>query len=164
MTEEKEGERRVLCPLNGCDQEVLARGINLHIRQSSDEIHGQQGKVPEGVGLDELETKGEEPVQVNYPQNRKEDTEHILCPFCYEIFKGNRGIKTHLSQTSGKGQHPDNAVEEYDLNKPDRKGNMLLNKSESASNRAKRYVEYLVSEGDIEEAKRAKRFLFNGRK
>jgi hypothetical protein len=161
MTKERHSERTVRCPLEGCDREVLARGVNLHIRQSSDDIHGPQGDVPEGVNLNELETVGEKSVHIDYPQDRKDDTQYTLCPFCHRIFKGKRGIQTHLSQKSGDEQHPDDAAQRYELKTTGQSEKIPTSEEGSVSSRAKRYIEYLLAEGKIEEAKLAKRFLLD---
>lgn len=161
MTDGKSGERTVLCPIEGCNREVLARGVNLHVRQSSDDLHGPQGEVPEGVGLEELETVGEESVQVDYPQDRKKDTNHVLCPFCYGIYKGKRGINIHLSHNSGKGQHPDDAAEQYELEEISLCGSSSRNERKSPSDRAEQYISHLLSQGRVEEAKQAKNFLLD---
>ena len=163
MTEKQNGERTVRCPLEGCNRELLARGVNLHIRQSSDNIHGPQGEVPEDVNLDEMETVGAKSVNVDYPEERNDDTNYVLCPFCYEIFKGQRGMKTHLSQKSGQGQHPDDATEQSELEKATLSKEVRTNETEFFADRVRKYINYLLAEGEIEEAKRAKRFLLGWR-
>jgi hypothetical protein len=106
-------ERTVRCPIEGCDAEKLARGIHLHVRQSSGNGHGPQGEVPEGITFEDLETVGEEEVEMEYPEER--DTENVarLCPYCLQPFKGTNGVLIHLGQVAGRKNHPDDGAEKH---------------------------------------------------
>ncbi|AXG07441.1 hypothetical protein DU500_13965 [Haloplanus rubicundus] len=106
-------ERTVRCPIEGCDSTPLARGINLHIRQSSGDGHGPQGEVPDHIDLGDLETVGEREVRMDYPKKR--DTEDVarLCPYCSLPYKGTNGVLIHLGQVAGRKNHPENAAQKH---------------------------------------------------
>lgn len=107
-------ERTVKCPVEDCDAEKLARGIHLHVRQSTGNGHGSQGTVPEHVSLDDLETVGDETVEMDYPEEL--DTEQVarLCPYCGTPFTGKQGVLIHLGQVAGRKNHPENAAEMHE--------------------------------------------------
>lgn len=105
----QDGERVVRCPVEGCNAEKLARGIHLHILQSSDAAHGEQGEVPEEVSLDDLEEVGREKVEVDYPDDRDSESVARLCPYCSKPFKGKNGVLIHLGAMAGRKNHPPNA-------------------------------------------------------
>lgn len=104
-------ERTVRCPVDGCDATPLARGINLHIRQSSGGGHGPRGEVPEHVDFDELETAGDREVEMDYPEERDSEDVARLCPYCSRPYKGRNGVLIHLGQVAGRKNHPENAAE-----------------------------------------------------
>ena len=104
-------ERVVRCPVDGCDAEVLARGINLHILRSRGNGHGPQGEVPDCISLDHLETVGAREVELNYPEERRVESVARLCPYCGKPFKGKHGVLIHLGQIKGRKNHPHNASE-----------------------------------------------------
>lgn len=105
-------ERTVECPI--CGEEKLARGIYLHVNRSVGNGHGEQGEVPEGVDLDNLETAGERNVSMNYPESRKTEQVGRQCPYCEGVFRGKHGVMIHLGRIAGKESHPENAKEEID--------------------------------------------------
>jgi len=82
MTNHPNDERTVRCPVDGCDAEKLARGIHLHVRQSSGDGHGPQGEVPDSINFENLDTVGEQTVEMDYPEERNNEKEARLCPYC----------------------------------------------------------------------------------
>jgi hypothetical protein len=80
MTNHTNDERTVRCPVDGCDATPLARGINLHINRSSGGGHGPAGEVPSDISLDNLETVGEREVEMDYPEERDNETHARLSP------------------------------------------------------------------------------------
>ena len=109
--DDRDGERVVRCPVEGCDAEKLARGMHLHILRSSDAAHGDQGEYPGGVDLDNLEEVGRESVDVDYPESRASESVSRRCPYCRQHFSGKNGVLIHLGQMSGRGNHPEGASE-----------------------------------------------------
>lgn len=107
-------ERTVICPVEGCDKEMLARGAHLHVMRTDGNGHGPQNDVPESINFDDLETAGEKEVSMNYPESRDTDSVKRLCPFCEKPFRGQNGVIIHLSQVEGRSGHPENASEKYD--------------------------------------------------
>ncbi|QGX95837.1 hypothetical protein EI982_14125 [Haloplanus rallus] len=109
--DDRDGERVVRCPVEGCDAEKLARGIHLHILRSSDAAHGDQGEYPDGVTLDNLEEVGRESVDVDYPESRASESVSRRCPYCRQHFSGKNGVLIHLGQLAGRKNHPEGASE-----------------------------------------------------
>lgn len=112
MTNHRNDERTVRCPVEGCDATPLARGINLHVRRSSGNGHGPQGEIPEGVDFDNLESVSTESVEMDYPEDRESEQTARLCPYCERPFNGKNGVLIHLGQVSGRKDHPENAAAE----------------------------------------------------
>jgi len=105
---DKNDERTVRCPVEGCEATPLARGINLHIMRSSGDGHGPQGEVPDSLSLENLETVGKREVEMDYPDERDNEKHARLCPYCSQTFVGVQGLMIHLSQTAGRKNHPAN--------------------------------------------------------
>ena len=123
-------ERTVRCPVEGCDDEVLARGINLHVMRSSGDGHGPKGDVPDHLSFEDLETIGKQDVEMDYPETRDNEKHARLCPYCSQVFLGIQGLTIHLGQTAGRKNHPENPKEKHDPSdfpqvRVDDKGNVL---------------------------------------
>jgi len=103
----------VKCPVEDCDAEVLARGINLHVRQSSGGGHGPQGEAPDQLTFDDLKTVGSDTVEMDYPEERDHEQVARFCPYCSEVFTGKQGVRIHLGQVEGRKNHPRNANERH---------------------------------------------------
>lgn len=108
-------ERTVRCPVSGCDKEVLARGLHLHVRRSSSGNHGEQDSIPDEVNLDDAETVGSKEVSMEYPDERDSEKVARLCPYCERPFRGKQGVMIHLGQMAGRKDHPSNGPEKHDL-------------------------------------------------
>lgn len=102
----RDGERVVRCPVEGCTAEKLARGMHLHIMRSSDSAHGEQGEYPDGVTLENLEEVGRQSVAIDYPDERESESVVRLCPYCRQYFSGKNGVLIHLGQVAGRKNHP----------------------------------------------------------
>jgi|GEM_PF-1133382 len=107
-------ERTVICPVEGCDAEKLARGMHLHILHSNGNGHGPKGEIPDHIDRDDLETVGTETVEMEYPTERDTEQEARLCPYCGEAFTGKQGVLIHLGQVAGRKNHPDDAAERHE--------------------------------------------------
>jgi hypothetical protein len=114
MTDHRNDERTVRCPVDGCSKEVLARGVHLHVRQSSGDGHGPQGEVPGTISLDNLESVGEQEVRMDYPEEREAERHARLCPYCSQTFEGVQGLMIHLGQTAGRKNHPADPKERHE--------------------------------------------------
>jgi len=165
-------ERTVKCPVEGCDAEVLARGINLHVRRSSGNGHGPRGEVPDDVSFDDLETVGSEAVEMDYPEER--DTEQVarLCPYCGTPFTGKQGVLIHLGQVAGRKNHPEDAADKHEPeNFPrvtvDEQGNVVEMLGEPTTedtipiSRVYQFIAELQAEGHTEMARKARNHLLN---
>ena len=123
-------ERTVRCPVEGCEDEVLARGINLHVMRSSGEGHGPKGDVPDHLSFEDLETIGKQDVEMDYPESRDNEKHARLCPYCSQVFLGIQGLMIHLGQTAGRKNHPENPKKNHNPSdfpqvRVDDKGNVL---------------------------------------
>jgi len=171
-------ERTVLCPVEGCDSEQLARALHLHVRQSSGEGHGPQGEIPDDVALDDAETVGTETVEMEYPTERDTEQEVRLCPYCGQTFTGKQGLLIHLGQVAGRKNHPDDAADRHEPGEFPRVGvdeeenvvRLIENRTganatepEAAipAERVYYYIAELLAEDQQEEAQRARRYLLN---
>lgn len=177
MTNHKNDERTVRCPVDGCDATPLARGINLHIMRSSGDGHGPQGEVPDHISLENLETVGDREVEMDYPEERETETAARLCPYCSQPCKGKNGVLIHLGQLAGRMNHPEDAAdkhseEDFPVVEVDEQGNITTVLTETAdsehpdddkSTGSKRRVYQLIAEfmanGDVQAANRVRRKL-----
>jgi hypothetical protein len=176
MTNHRNDERTVRCPVEGCDAEKLARGIHLHVRQSAGDGHGPQGDTPDHIDFDNLETVGTESVAMDYPDER--DTENVarLCPYCAQPCQGKNGVLIHLGQMEGRQNHPPDAAdlhseEDFPIVEVDERGNIIsvadepVDRRESDSEKAvsRQRVYHLIAEfmahGDTLAAQRVRRHL-----
>jgi hypothetical protein len=177
MTNHRNDERTVHCPVEGCDATPLARGCHLHVRQSSGDGHGPQGEVPDGVNLDDLETVGEREVEMDYPEKRDTENHARLCPYCSQTFAGVQGLMIHLGQTAGRKNHPANPKDRHEPQdfprvEVDADGNVerTIDSSETDSTderekgavptaRVFRLIADLVADGETQTAHRVRRDL-----
>lgn len=176
MTDHKNDERTVRCPVEGCDATPLARGINLHIMRSSGDGHGPQGEVPDSLSLENLETVGEREVEMDYPDERDNEKHARLCPYCSQTFAGVQGLMIHLGQTAGRKNHPANPKDRHEpLDFPrvevDADGNIQQvadSRTDSTDSREKgavptarvfRLIADLIADGETRTASRVRRTL-----
>lgn len=110
----KNEEKKVLCPVDGCDKEVLSRGLHLHVMRSSGNGHGPHMDIPDNLNLEEAEEIGTQEVEMDYPEHREPEDVARLCPYCKRPYKGKHGVMIHLGQTAGRKNHPENPKEKHD--------------------------------------------------
>jgi len=108
----KNDEKTVECP--ACGEEVLARGLHLHVMRSSGNGHGPHMEVPEDMDLKSAEEVGTREVEMDYPEERDSEDFARLCPYCERPYRGKHGVMIHLGQLAGRKDHPHNATEEHD--------------------------------------------------
>jgi hypothetical protein len=90
------------CPC--CGEGHFARSLYNHVAYSDDEEHGARGEVPENFTVAEAKTLGRR--EITYKES-KPDTEAVRCKFCGEDFRGQHGLRIHLSQTTPDPEHPE---------------------------------------------------------
>jgi hypothetical protein len=110
----KNDEKTVRCPVEGCEKEVLSRGLHLHVSRSSSDNHGEQGEIPDGVDLDKAKEVGTQEVEMNYPEERESEQVARLCPYCERPYRGKHGVMIHLGQVAGRKNHPKDATEQHE--------------------------------------------------
>lgn len=169
-------ERTVLCPVESCDATPLARALHLHVMQSADERHGDQGDIPDEVNLDAAKDAGTQRVEMEYPTEREQDDEPRLCPYCGETFAGGKALMIHLGQVTGRDDHPEDVAEKHDpedFPRADDAGGSpphLFEREPAGAKagpyiRAERvyaYIGMLMAEGKTTTAQRARRCLLTG--
>lgn len=107
-------EKTVKCPAENCNQEILSRGLHLHVRRSSGNGHGNQGEIPEDLDLDEAKEVGSREVEMEYPEERESEQVARLCPYCERPFRGKHGVMIHLGQVAGRKNHPKDATDQHE--------------------------------------------------
>ena len=110
----KNKEKTVKCPVEGCEKEVLSRGLHLHVSRSSGDGHGEQGEVPDNVDLDKAEKVGSREVEMEYPEERDSEQVARLCPYCERPYRGKHGVMIHLGQVAGRKNHPEDAPKQHE--------------------------------------------------
>lgn len=178
----KNDEKAVECPVEGCKDEVLARGLHLHVRQSGSGNHGTSGEVPDDVDLEAAKEAGTQEVEMDYPESRDSEKVARLCPYCERPFRGKHGVMIHLGQIKGRKDHPEDGPdrhepEDFDIVEVDNKGNIEKvieqgdeeslptteqrkeSESEQSVERINKHIEDLRERGLEEEAERAEKML-----
>ena len=107
-------EKTVKCPVEGCEKEVLSRGLHLHVMRSSSGNHGTQGEIPKNINLEDAEVVGEREVEMEYPEERESEKVARLCPYCERPFRGKHGVMIHLGQVAGRKNHPEDAAKKHE--------------------------------------------------
>jgi len=110
----KNDEKTVRCPVEGCEEELLSRGLHLHVMKTSGDGHGPQNELPEDVDLDEAEEMGSREVEMEYPEERNSEDVARLCPYCERPYRGKHGVMIHLGQVAGRKNHPGDASEQHE--------------------------------------------------
>ena len=104
----------LVCPVEGCSKEnEYERGIYLHILWSVGNGHGEQGEVPEKLGLEEPPDCRHQGPVINYPDDHFKRIAR-LCPYCGDPFYGKNGVLIHLGKVAGGKNHPVNASEVHE--------------------------------------------------
>lgn len=110
----KNQEKTVECPVEGCEEETLARGLHLHVMRSVGDGHGSQNEIPKELDLDKAKEVGTREVEMNYPEERDSEQVARLCPYCERPYRGKHGVMIHLGQTAGRKNHPEDAPERHE--------------------------------------------------
>lgn len=110
----KNDEKTILCPVEGCEEETLARGLHLHVMRSAGDGHGPHMEVPPDLDLEAAEEVGKREVEMDYPEERETEKVARLCPYCERPYRGKHGVMIHLGQVEGRKNHPEDATERHD--------------------------------------------------
>jgi hypothetical protein len=125
-------ENKVRCPVEGCDKEVLARGLFMHIFQTDDpegEGHYPRYQVPPDIDQEKIKITGKEEVEMDYPDEQSLDEAYYLDTYTGKAYKGKRGLMVHLGQKAGRDNIPSDvtkrhSAEDFPLVKIDDDGNV----------------------------------------
>ena len=105
----------LVCPVEGCSKEnEYERGIYLHILWSVGNGHGEQGEVPEELGLEKPPISGPQDQVINDPVDYPARRIARICPYCGDTFYGENGVLIHLGKLAGKKNHPVNASDVHE--------------------------------------------------
>jgi hypothetical protein len=176
----KNKERTVKCPVDGCDSEVLSRGLHLHVRKTDGNDHGTRDSIPEDIDLDSADAVGTREVEMDYPEKREVDEEARLCPYCERPFRGKHGVMIHLGLTAGRKNHPEDArgkhnPDDFPAVEVDENDNVVNIADEGATmpsterrqengspdkEQVRKHIEELREQGLDEQADRAEEMLF----
>jgi len=110
-------EDRVSCPVDGCRQEVLARGLYMHIFQTDDSQgkgHYSRGRLPPEIDEDEIKITGSEKVDIDYPDTVEIEDTMYLDTYTGKAYQGKRGLMVHLGQMGGKNNIPEDVTDRHD--------------------------------------------------
>lgn len=89
---------QIQCPY--CEEGKEPRGLYAHVMNSSDEIHGEHGTVPE-----DFEEK-----RKNLYDQKGEQNELYFCHHCASYLEGYKEFSQHLSKKANDSNHPADAT------------------------------------------------------
>lgn len=107
----------VTCPIEGCDEETLARGLFMHIYQTNDsknEGHYPRFEIPPDIDEEEIKVTGEKDVEIDYPDHQELENAYYLDTYTGKAYQGKRGLMVHLGQLAGRDNIPEDVTERHD--------------------------------------------------
>lgn len=117
MVDRTNSEDMVECPVEGCNEEVLARGLYMHLFQTDDppgEAHYPRYEEPPYLDMEDLKITGETDVTMDFPENIELDDTYYLDTYTGQAYQGKRGLMIHLGQTAGRNNIPEDVTERHD--------------------------------------------------
>jgi hypothetical protein len=117
MTARQNTEDVVECPVSGCDEEVLARGLFMHIFQSDDpegENHYPRFEIPPEIDAEDVKVTGEQQVNMDYPDEQRLEDDYYLDTYTGKAYEGRRGLMVHLGQKAGSDNIPEDVTERHE--------------------------------------------------
>jgi hypothetical protein len=117
MGRTKNSEKKVECPIEGCDTETLARGLYMHIYQTDDaeqEGHYPRFEVPDSIDEDEIKITGNEEVEMDFPDTVDLEDRKYLDTYTGKAYQGKRGLMIHLGQMAGQDNIPEDVTAKHD--------------------------------------------------
>jgi hypothetical protein len=112
-------EDMVECPVKGCNETVVQRGLYMHIFQTDDppgEGHYPRFEEPPYLDMEDVKITGEtQEVPYDFPEtvDLEEDT-YYLDTYTGKAYQGKRGLMIHLGQMAGRENIPDNVTDRHD--------------------------------------------------
>jgi hypothetical protein len=100
----RKGPVRALKQCPYCGEEVVSRGLYLHVRNTEGGGHGEAGTVPKTFDPDEIEVTRYAPSGDN---EGKFEGKAIRCKHCSQVFSDFTDAVLHLKQAEGSGDHPE---------------------------------------------------------
>lgn len=102
------------CPVDGCFEERLTRGMALHVYNSVGGGHGEHGVIPSGIRFDSLEIVGSSSVEVDSGIESSSGKVRIKCPSCKLSLPEERSFMNHFEELVSTGDRS----EETDVRVP----------------------------------------------
>jgi hypothetical protein len=109
-------EDTVICPIKGCNEEVLSRGLFMHIFHTNDsdgEGHYPKGEIPPEIDKEEIKVTGQKEVEMDYPDEQDLEDALYLDTYTGKAYKGKRGLMIHLGQLAGRDNIPEDVTERH---------------------------------------------------
>jgi len=117
MVRRTNSEEMVQCPVKGCDKEVVARGLYMHIFQSDDpegEAHYPRYEEPPYLDMEDLKVTGETTVEMDFPEDVDLEDKMYLDTYTGKAYKGRRGLMIHLGQSAGEHNIPSDVTDRHE--------------------------------------------------
>lgn len=110
-------EDTVICPIEGCEQEVTSRGLYMHIYHTNDdpgEGHYPKYELPPDIDEEEIKPSGTREVAVDYPETQDLGDTTYFDTYTGKCYEGKRGLMVHLGQLAGRGNIPEDITDRHD--------------------------------------------------
>lgn len=110
-------EDKALCPVKGCDREIVKRGLFMHIFQTEDpegEGHYPKYDVPPYIDVEEVKITGTKNVDMDYPETQDIGDVHYMDTYTGKAYQGKRGLMVHLGQLAGRENIPEDVTKRHD--------------------------------------------------
>lgn len=117
MVSNRNETEKVKCPVEDCNEEVVKRGLFMHIFQTDDaegEGHYSRYTIPDDIDPEDIKVTGKEEVEIDYPEEQDLENLYYLDTYTGKAYEGKRGLMIHLSHSSGKNNIPSDVTERHD--------------------------------------------------
>jgi len=109
-------EEQVSCPVEGCNEEPMKRGLYMHIYQTNDpksKGHYPRGELPPDIDEEKIKVTGKSDVELDYPETQDLETVHYLDTYTGKAYEGKRGLMIHLGQKAGQDNIPEDVTKRH---------------------------------------------------
>lgn len=138
------------CPF--CEEEVLSRGLYMHVFNSDNNSHGPRNSVPDDFDPQEAEIVGKRKVNLLNPTEYNIDHRRFICGYCGKVCKGELGLNIHLGRVTGDENHPEDAkdrdIESFNSFPATEAGEIIVDSEEQAEELEGINADILINESD----------------
>lgn len=110
-------EDLVKCPVDGCDEEFVKRGLFMHIWSTDDSPgkgHRPRESIPPDLNLEEVDITGKTTIKNSYPDTVELDNAEYFDTYTGKTYQGKRGLMVHLGQLAGENNIPEDVTERFE--------------------------------------------------